>query len=184
MSNLGDASTPGWPLRCSGRTTRELDGGQAEGTPPAPSIRRSVEVAEWALGGWAVDVRGRSCRDLLVMGGGGLAALAFARLDRLVAAAPLDQGEVVIPWLDQPAEVPPPARGVIGQQLVWEELDAWITPTNKFFTIAHFGPPTIDLATWSLDVTGLVKQPLSLTLDQIKARPRQEVTFTIECSGN
>ena len=118
------------------------------------------------------------------MGGGGLAALAFARLDRLVAAAPLDQGEVVIPWLDQPAEVPPPARGVIGQQLVWEELDAWITPTNKFFTIAHFGPPTIDLATWSLDVTGLVKQSLSLTLDQIKARPRQETTFTIECSGN
>src|SRR4051794_28284570 len=40
------------------------------------------------------------------------------------------------------------------------------------------------MASWRLDVTGLVKQPLSLTLDQIKARPRQEVTFTVECSGN
>ena len=39
-------------------------------------------------------------------------------------------------------------------------------------------------ADWRLDVTGLVKQPLSLTLDQLKARPRQEVTFTLECSGN
>jgi DMSO/TMAO reductase YedYZ molybdopterin-dependent catalytic subunit len=35
-----------------------------------------------------------------------------------------------------------------------------------------------------LQVSGLVKKPLTLTLDQIKARPRQEVTFTIECSGN
>jgi DMSO/TMAO reductase YedYZ molybdopterin-dependent catalytic subunit len=131
-----------------------------------------------------VDVQSRSRRNLLFMGGAGIAALALARLDRLALAVPLDQGEVVIPWLDQPAEVPPPAQSVIGQQLVWENLDAWITPTEKFFTVAHFGPPTIDMATWSLDVTGLVKQSLSLTLDQIKARPRQEVTFTIECSGN
>src|SRR5215203_6632133 len=104
----------------------------------------------------AVDRRGRSRRDVLLIGGAGLAALAFARLDRLVAAAPLEQGEVVLPWLDQPAEVPPPAQGVIGQQLVWEELDAWITPASSFFTVAHFGQPTIDLATWSLDVSGLV----------------------------
>lgn len=113
-----------------------------------------------------------------------VAGLAFLRLDRLVDAAPLQPGEEVVPWLDRPAEVPPPAQSIIGQQLVWEELDAWITPTDKFFTIAHFGPPTIDMASWNLDVTGLVKQSMTLTLDQIKARPRQEVTFTIECSGN
>src|SRR4051812_25929324 len=107
-----------------------------------------------------------------------VAGIAFFRLERLVAAAPLQAGEEVVPWLDRPADVPPPAQGVIGQQLVWEELDSWITPTDKFFTIAHFGPPTIDKASWNLDVTGLVKQPLSLMLDQIKARPRQEVTFT------
>jgi DMSO/TMAO reductase YedYZ molybdopterin-dependent catalytic subunit len=112
------------------------------------------------------------------------AGLMFLRLDRLVSAMPLEQGEVVLPWLDQPAEVPPPAQSVIGQQLVWEDLDSWTTPTDKFFTIAHFGPPAIDMASWRLDVGGLVKQSMSLTLDQIKARPRQEVTFTIECSGN
>jgi DMSO/TMAO reductase YedYZ molybdopterin-dependent catalytic subunit len=37
---------------------------------------------------------------------------------------------------------------------------------------------------WRLDVAGLVSQPISLSLDQLKARPRQEVTFTVECSGN
>jgi DMSO/TMAO reductase YedYZ molybdopterin-dependent catalytic subunit len=120
----------------------------------------------------------------MAAGGAFAAGLMFLRLDRLVSAMPLEQGEVVLPWLDQPAEVPPPAQSVIGQQLVWEDLDSWTTPTDKFFTIAHFGPPAIDMASWRLDVGGLVKQSMSLTLDQIKARPRQEVTFTIECSGN
>jgi DMSO/TMAO reductase YedYZ molybdopterin-dependent catalytic subunit len=125
-----------------------------------------------------------SRRDAMLAGGGIVAGLAFLRLDRLVAAAPLEQGETVVAWLDQPAAVPPPAQAIIGQQLQWEELDSWITPTNKFFTVKHFGQPTIDLQKWRLDVTGLVKQPLSLTIDQLKARPRQEVTFTLECSGN
>jgi DMSO/TMAO reductase YedYZ molybdopterin-dependent catalytic subunit len=125
-----------------------------------------------------------SRRKAMLAGGAAAASLAFLRLDRLVAAMPLQQGEVVVPWLDQPAEVPPPAQSVIGQQLKWEELDSWITPNEKFFTIKHFGQPTVDMASWKLGVTGLVKQPMSLTLDQIKARPRQEVTFTVECSGN
>ena len=125
-----------------------------------------------------------SRRDAMLAGGAFAAGIAFLRLERLVAAMPLEQGEVVLPWLDQPAEPPPPAQAIIGQQLVWEELDSWITPTDKFFTIKHFGVPSVDMASWRLDVAGLVKQSLSLTLDQIKARPRQEVTFTIECSGN
>jgi len=121
---------------------------------------------------------------MMMAGGAALAGVAFLRLERLVAAVSLEQGETVFPWLDQPAPVPPPAQSVIGHQLVWEELDSWITPNDKFFTIIHFGTPAIDMASWRLDVTGLVRQPLSLTIDQVMARPRQEVTFTIECSGN
>jgi DMSO/TMAO reductase YedYZ molybdopterin-dependent catalytic subunit len=127
--------------------------------------------------------RGRSRRDVLLTGTT-LAALAFLRLDRLVEAVPLEQAEVVVPWSDRPAEVPPPAQAIIGQQLVWEELDSWVTPTDRFFTIKHFGQPTVDMASWRLAITGLVKQSMSLTLEQLKARARQEVASTIECSGN
>src|SRR5690349_5073851 len=98
---------------------------------------------------------GVSRRELLT-GGTALAAVAFLRLDRLVEAAPLQPGEEVVPWLDQRAEVPPAAQSAIGQQLVWEELDSWITPNDKFFTIKHFGQPTIDLQAWRLDLAGLV----------------------------
>ena len=131
-----------------------------------------------------MDARGLSRRELLLTGSTALAALSFLHLDRLAEAFPLAQGDEVFPWLDQRAEVPPPAQSVIGQQLVWEELDSWITPADKFFTIIHFGKPTVDRQSWRLDVAGLVRQPLSLTLDQVMARSRQEVTFTIECSGN
>src|SRR5215208_7891012 len=117
-------------------------------------------------------------RKAMLTGGAALAGLAFLRLERLVAAAPLQPGEELVPWLDQRAEMPAPARERVGQQLVWEELDAWITPNDAFFTIKHFGQPDIDVQAWRLDVVGLVKQPVSLTLDQVKARPRQDVTFT------
>ena len=85
-------------------------------------------------------------------------------------------------WLDQLA--PNPVPEVIKNQLVWEDLDSWITPNDKFFSIAHFNRPVIDASTWKLEIDGLVKNPMTLTLADIKARPRQEVTFTIECSGN
>jgi len=117
-------------------------------------------------------------------GAAAVAGLAFLRLGRLVEAVPLQPGESVVPWLDRRPELPPPAKDAIAQQLEWEELDTFITPTDKFFVIKHFGQPTFDLASWRLDVTGLVRNTLSLSLDQVKARPRQEVTFTLECSGN
>ena len=120
-----------------------------------------------------MDTRGISRRNALLTGSAALAALAFLRLERLVSAMPLEQGEMVLPWLDQPAELPPPAAAAIHQQLVWEQLDSWITPADKFFTINHLGFPTIDMASWRLDLGGLVKQTMSLTMDQIMARPRQ-----------
>jgi DMSO/TMAO reductase YedYZ molybdopterin-dependent catalytic subunit len=33
-------------------------------------------------------------------------------------------------------------------------------------------------------IDGLVRRPRTLTLGDIRGMPRQEVTFTLECSGN
>jgi DMSO/TMAO reductase YedYZ molybdopterin-dependent catalytic subunit len=66
----------------------------------------------------------------------------------------------------------------------WENLASWLTPNDQFFQIAHYNKPVIDDKAWALEITGLVKQPLRLTLAALKARPRQEVIFTLECSGN
>jgi DMSO/TMAO reductase YedYZ molybdopterin-dependent catalytic subunit len=129
-----------------------------------------------------MDAREVSRRDVL-RGGAALAGLAAAGgLPVLPSALAAQPGEEVIPWLDQLA--PNPVPEVIGQQLVWEALDSWATPTDQFFTIKHFGQPVIDEAAWRLEIGGLVSRPLALTLGEIRARPRQEVAFTLECSGN
>ena len=120
-------------------------------------------------------------REFIVSGGTALTALALLNASRAFAYTSRP-GESVVPWLD---ELPPnPVPEVIKNQLVWEDLDSWITPNAKFFSIAHFNRPTIDASTWKLEINGSVKTPMTLTLADIKARPRQEVTFTIECSGN
>jgi len=93
-------------------------------------------------------------------------------------------GRTIIPWADQPAAVPPPLESVARGLTPWENLDSWITPNDKFFSIAHYNRPQIDAATWRLDVSGQIGKPQSLSLDQLKALPRHEVTFTLECSGD
>jgi DMSO/TMAO reductase YedYZ molybdopterin-dependent catalytic subunit len=97
-------------------------------------------------------------------------AHAFPRLD----------GEQVLPFTDQPTA--PPRDGF--NLLKWEELDSWITPTPKFFRVSHYNEPQIAEAGWKVEITGLVEQPGAYTLAELKSRPRAEVIFTVECSGN
>ena len=96
-----------------------------------------------------------------------------------VYAFPSREGEVLIPFADQPP-TPPSERGLLD----WNEFDSFITPNDKFFNVSHYGKPEVNLETWRLEVSGLVENPLTLTIEDIKARPKQDVTFTLECSGN
>ena len=121
-------------------------------------------------------------RQFLTYGSGALAGLAILHAPFVAWAFPSRPGEKVLPWADQPPANPVPE--VVRNQLKWEELNSWLTPNDKFFGVGHYNWPVIDAASWSLEVTGLVKRPLTLKLDEIMARPRQEVAFTLECSGN
>ncbi|HEX4767729.1 MAG TPA: sulfite oxidase [Lichenihabitans sp.] len=120
-------------------------------------------------------------RDVLLGSG---AAAGLMLLDRYGFALAAQAGDKLVPWSDQPSPVPPPAQAVIRNLTPWEDLDTWITPNDKFFSIGHYEWPALDPAKWRLDVLGQVGTPLSLKLDDLKTRPRQEVTFTLECSGS
>jgi DMSO/TMAO reductase YedYZ molybdopterin-dependent catalytic subunit len=118
-------------------------------------------------------------RDLLR----GSAAAGIAFLSRRALG---QTGTKVIPWTDQPAPIPPAiAENGLKNLTPWEDLgSSWVTPNDKFFSIAHYNRPQIDSKTWLLDVAGQVNQPRTLSLDQLKAMPRREVIFTLECSGD
>ncbi|MEJ7900445.1 MAG: sulfite oxidase [Thermomicrobiales bacterium] len=121
-------------------------------------------------------------RRLLKQGGLAVAGLSALRLAGPTAAFQTPATGEVIPWLDQPAENPVPEIAV--KQLAWEDLDSWLTPLDQFFVIKHYNEPNLREEDYHLEISGLVTQPMSLTLADIKARARQEVTYTIECSGN
>jgi len=123
-----------------------------------------------------------SRRAFLTQSGAALAGLTLFNAPWAARALALQDGDTVIPWLDQRADNPVPQ--VIANQSTWEQLGSWITPKENFFSVAHYNRPEIDVANWKLDVAGLVNQPMLLTLDDIKAMPRQEFTFTLECSGD
>jgi DMSO/TMAO reductase YedYZ molybdopterin-dependent catalytic subunit len=63
-------------------------------------------------------------------------------------------------------------------------LDADLTPTRHFFVRTHHDEPVLDAAAWRLRVEGLVARPASLTLADLRALPRHEVSAVLQCSGN
>ena len=65
-----------------------------------------------------------------------------------------------------------------------EALRYPITPAGLHYLLIHYDIPAVDPATWRLEVGGLVEQPLTLTLDDIRARPAIEHAVTFECAGH
>lgn len=69
----------------------------------------------------------------------------------------------------------------------WEALrdTGLVTPISKFFVRNHTSTPVLDAVSWRLRVHGDgVRQPLSLSLGDLKALPSVEIEALIECAGN
>jgi len=60
----------------------------------------------------------------------------------------------------------------------------WITPIDRFFVRCHTYTPKVNLSEWSLKVDGVVAQPMTLTMDDLKKLPRTELVGVLECAGN
>jgi DMSO/TMAO reductase YedYZ molybdopterin-dependent catalytic subunit len=65
-----------------------------------------------------------------------------------------------------------------------EALRYDITPSGLHYLLVHFDIPGIDADSWRLRVGGLVRRPLELSLDDIRALPRRTAAVTLECAGN
>jgi DMSO/TMAO reductase YedYZ molybdopterin-dependent catalytic subunit len=95
----------------------------------------------------------------------------------------LAQEEVLVPFTDLPDTIVlerTPESRIIDIRTIRDTF----TPAEQFFTTQHFGHAQVDLATYRLSVSGLVDQPLSLSLDDLRAMPSRELVFGFECSGN
>ena len=122
-------------------------------------------------------------REFIIKGGAALAGLAAFYAARRAYAFPSRPGEEVVPWLDQPARESRSRRSSRISSSGRTSIPGSRPTTSSFQSRISIGRSSTR-ARGSSRSTGLVKKPMTLTLADIKARPRQEVTFTIECSGN
>ena len=65
-----------------------------------------------------------------------------------------------------------------------EALRHDVTPIGLHYLLIHFDIPSVDEVAWKLEVGGAVARPLSLSLEDMKARPAVTRPVTLECAGN
>jgi sulfane dehydrogenase subunit SoxC len=63
------------------------------------------------------------------------------------------------------------------------ELTDRITPTSDVFVLAHFGVAHIRADAWRLQVTGMVKRPAEISLQQTRELPKLDLEAFIKCAG-
>jgi len=117
-------------------------------------------------------------RDALKAGSAFLAA-AVAHMSAPGFVFPAEEtGGELVPFVGAPRTGP--------NRLDWETLakDEWLTPQDQVFSVQHYGIPEFDAKTFKLEVGGLVEKPMSLSLNDLKARTAAEQLMTLECSGN
>ena len=93
---------------------------------------------------------------------------------------PSPQEKATIRWISA-------NRAVAGNGVSWtplHDLGGTITPSGLHFERHHNGVPQIDGEAHRLSVHGLVKQPLSFTIEALKRYPQRSHIGFVECGGN
>ncbi len=114
-----------------------------------------------------LDRRSFIGRGLAVLGGVSLVASGAVVASRVATAAGKPYGSGPVP-----------------------EGDAWgptpqVTPLNRFYVVGKdLVPTSVDVASWSLSISGLVTAPLTWTLADLAKLPRVEGYRTLQCISN
>ena len=123
-------------------------------------------------------------RRAAIKGGAALAGMAALGIPAWISPA-FAQSEEVVPWADVPDGFNPAAgAGPHSLDTRTIQKSSFITPTDDFFAVQHYGPTQVDPASYKLRLSGLVDKPMELTLEELKRRPRTELVAGFECSGN
>jgi DMSO/TMAO reductase YedYZ molybdopterin-dependent catalytic subunit len=66
----------------------------------------------------------------------------------------------------------------------FDRLDSYLTPVESFYVRSHFHAPELQRDSYRLSVEGAVKNPLSITYEELRRLPAKTVVATLECAGN
>lgn len=86
-------------------------------------------------------------------------------MDRLVPKPPLISGQVID--FRRPSD-----------------MTDRITSTRDLVVLTHMSGPQITVTDWRLDVAGLVDEPVSITIEELRGFPKKTVESVLKCSGS
>jgi len=66
----------------------------------------------------------------------------------------------------------------------FDQVRSFLTPTELFYVRSHFAIPKLELASYQLRIDGAVRNPFSLTYQELRAMPAETRVATLECAGN
>ncbi|NHN55739.1 molybdopterin-dependent oxidoreductase [Calidifontibacter sp. DB0510] len=134
--------------------------------------------------GTSEGATGPDRRALLRLGAGGaalgvLGIVAGRVVSGSARAVDAARKAFVVPFVKTPVRIP---SGVsVGVPGVTPFLDPW----GQFYRIdTALSVPQIDPAQWQLKVTGMVEREITLTWDELLAKPMQQALITLMCVSN
>jgi DMSO/TMAO reductase YedYZ molybdopterin-dependent catalytic subunit len=66
----------------------------------------------------------------------------------------------------------------------FDQVDSHLTPTELFYIRSHFPAPKLDPASYRLRIDGAVRNPLSLSYQELRDLPSETRVAILECAGN
>ncbi|MFN8009636.1 MAG: sulfite oxidase [Terriglobia bacterium] len=120
-------------------------------------------------------------RDVMKSAVGFAGVISAVGLADFVSAA--TDADSIVPFTDFPGDFTTHPRADM-RVLDTRAIQSFITPSDEFFVVQHYGQPVVDVSTFRLQITGLVKRSQPWTLEDLKKRPRSEFVAGFECSGN
>ncbi len=103
-----------------------------------------------------------------------------------LSQAAMAQDEVLIPFTDMPPDFAGPPKTAGGTFFQNTQLieDFYSRNEDQFYVVQHYGQPQLDANTHRVQVTGMVDNPMTLSMADIRRRPKVEIVAGFECGGN
>ncbi len=116
--------------------------------------------------------------------GGGVLATGAAVFPNWVLPA-LAQGEELVPFTDIPDTFRLRDKGAGGTYFQdIRQINSFYSSSDQFYVVQHYGQPELDLSSYSLRITGMVDNPMELSLQDLMGRDVVELDAGWECGGN
>ncbi|QHF25137.1 molybdopterin-dependent oxidoreductase [Rathayibacter sp. VKM Ac-2804] len=117
-----------------------------------------------------------------IAGAAAVVAGVGARVVTAAASAVTAVREAVVLPTPAATAAPIPATGVLDDI---EGISRYVTSNDDFYRIdTALSVPSVDPADWSLTITGMVEEEITLTWDELLALPLEEHLVTLSCVSN